>query len=62
MRSNSGKDEARNNLHDPTLRDKELGRDPLKAIPSEKTTGMGSGARKDGQKGDVTKEEDQAIR
>ena len=27
MRSNSGKDEARNNLRDPTLRDRELGRD-----------------------------------
>lgn len=27
MRSNSGKDEARNNLHDPTLRESELGRD-----------------------------------
>ena len=26
MRSNSGRDEARNNLHDPTLRDRELGR------------------------------------
>ena len=26
MRSNSGKDESRNNLHDPTIRDKELGR------------------------------------
>jgi hypothetical protein len=26
MRSNSGKDESRNNLRDPTLRDKELGR------------------------------------
>jgi len=26
MRSNSGKDEGRNNLHDPTLRDRELGR------------------------------------
>ena len=26
MRSNSGKDGARNNLHDPTLRDRELGR------------------------------------
>ena len=24
MRSNSGTDEARNNLHDPTLRDREL--------------------------------------
>jgi len=27
MRSNSGKDESRNNLHDPTLRDRELGSD-----------------------------------
>ena len=26
MRSNSGKDEARDNLHDPTLRDRDLGR------------------------------------
>ena len=26
MRSNSGKDEGRDNLHDPTLRDRELGR------------------------------------
>jgi hypothetical protein len=26
MRSNSGKNEARNNLHDSTLRDRELGR------------------------------------
>ena len=26
MRSNSGKDDGRNNLHDPTLRDRELGR------------------------------------
>jgi len=26
MRSNSGKDEARNSLHDPTLRDQEPGR------------------------------------
>jgi len=26
MRSNSGKDEARNNLHDPTLRDRDLKR------------------------------------
>jgi hypothetical protein len=26
MRSNSGKDESRDNLHDPTLRDRELGR------------------------------------
>jgi hypothetical protein len=26
MRSNSGKDEARNNLRDPTLRDESMGR------------------------------------
>ncbi|MFL6752195.1 MAG: hypothetical protein ACJ8D5_02915 [Sphingomicrobium sp.] len=26
MRSNSGKDESRNNLRDPTLRDRSLGR------------------------------------
>ena len=26
MRSNSGTDKARNNLHDPTLRDRDLGR------------------------------------
>jgi hypothetical protein len=26
MRSNSGKDENRNNMHDPTMRDRELGR------------------------------------
>jgi len=26
MRSNSGKDEVRNNLHDPTLRDRDFGR------------------------------------
>ena len=27
MRSNSGKDEARNNLHDPTMRDRSEDRD-----------------------------------
>ena len=26
MRSNSGKDEARNNMHDPTMRDSSMGR------------------------------------
>lgn len=26
MRSNSGKDEARNNMRDPTMRDRDLGR------------------------------------
>ena len=50
MRSNSGKDESRNNLRDPTLRDRELGRDvELKTKP--RTTELGSGARKQGQKG-----------
>lgn len=34
MRSNSGKDEGRDNLHDPTLRDRELGR--AKPAPSGK--------------------------
>jgi hypothetical protein len=26
MRSNSGRDESRNNMHDPTMRDREAGR------------------------------------
>jgi len=26
MRSNSGRDKSRNNMHDPTIRDRELGR------------------------------------
>ena len=50
MRSNSGKDEGRNNLHDPTLRDRDLGRDVDIKKPAA-TTQMGSGARKSGQKG-----------
>ena len=50
MRSNSGKDEGRNNLHDPTLRDRDLSRDIDVKTPSQ-TTRMGSGARKSGQKG-----------
>jgi hypothetical protein len=50
MRSNSGKDEARNNLHDPTMRDRELGRD-VERKQSTETTEMGSNARKSGQKG-----------
>jgi len=36
MRSNSGKDESRNNLKDPTLRDRELGRDVGKPIIGRK--------------------------
>ena len=50
MRSNSGKDEGRNNLRDPTLRDRELGRVPA-AKGKAKTTEMGSHARKTGQRG-----------
>jgi len=26
MRSNSGRDKARNNMHDPTMRDRDMGR------------------------------------
>ena len=51
MRSNSGKDESRNNLHDPTLRGRELGRD-LPRKKESRTAEMGSGARKSGQRGD----------
>ena len=52
MRSNSGQDESRNNLRDPTLR--ESGRTRTKRPPSGKTatTQMGSGARKFGQRGE----------
>jgi hypothetical protein len=31
MRSNSGKDKSRNNLHDPTMRDRDLGRTNFKS-------------------------------
>ena len=31
MRSNSGNDESRNNLHDPTLRDRSMGRGGAKS-------------------------------
>ena len=51
MRSNSGKDESRNNLHDPTLRDRELGRD-TDSKQRQRTTEMGSDSRKQGQKGE----------
>lgn len=51
MRSNSGRDESRNNLKDPTLRDRELGRG-VAAGTRPRTTKLGSNARKDGQKGD----------
>ena len=50
MRSNSGKDESRNNLKDPTLRDRT--RKPRQAGMTGRSTGMGSNARKSGQKGE----------
>jgi hypothetical protein len=49
MRTNSGRDESRNNLRDPTLRDQERGR--KQAMMTGRTTGMGSNARKTGQRG-----------
>lgn len=53
MRSNSGKDEARNNLRDPTLRDHDKNRDkPAARAPEGETmtTGLGSNERKDNQR------------
>ncbi|HZU50496.1 MAG TPA: hypothetical protein VE968_01330 [Sphingomicrobium sp.] len=48
MRSNSGKDEARDNLHDPTLRDRELGRDETKSSAKKPTAPADHrGGRKD---------------
>ena len=35
MRSNSGTDKARNNLHDPTMRDRDLGRDKTAPSPGK---------------------------
>jgi hypothetical protein len=52
MRSNSGRDEARNNIHDPTVRDRSMGRDAKKSLLRGRTGEMGSSARKKGQKGD----------
>jgi hypothetical protein len=49
MRSNSGRDESRNNMRDPTMRDRQ--KEPEKASISGRTTEMGSHARKTGQKG-----------
>jgi hypothetical protein len=49
MRSNSGKDESRNNLRDPTLRDHD--RERKHATMSGRSTAMGSNARKTGQRG-----------
>ena len=53
MRSNSGSDKGRNNMHDPTTRDRELGRDvELDQGHRTRTTEMGSHARQKGRKGD----------
>jgi hypothetical protein len=51
MRSNSGRDESRNNMRDPTVRDRSLGRDIKKDVLHGRTTEMGSAARKRGHKG-----------
>lgn len=51
MRSNSGRDESRNTLRDPTLRERDLGRDLEKEPVAGRTPEMGSNARKTGQKG-----------
>jgi hypothetical protein len=51
MRSNSGKDESRNNLRDPTLRDRENKRTTKTSSSGAKTSELGSGARKSGQRG-----------
>jgi hypothetical protein len=52
MRSNSGKDESRNNLRDPTLRDRPPKRTAKTSSSGSKTSEMGSGARKSGQRGE----------
>ena len=49
MRSNSGKGESRNNLRDPTLRDRKL--ESRQAHLTGRSTGLGSNARKTGQRG-----------
>jgi hypothetical protein len=56
MRSNSGQDESRNNLRDPTLRDSENTRAMKAKRGAGRTSEMGSHARKTGQDGDVRNE------
>jgi hypothetical protein len=51
MRSNSGRDESRNNLRDPTLRDRENQRPAKAKGPGARTSELGSGARKSGLRG-----------
>ena len=50
IRSNSGTDEARNNLRDPTVGGRELERE-IERKQQTRTTEMGSDARNSGQKG-----------
>jgi hypothetical protein len=52
MRSNSRQDESRNNLRDPTLRDRENKRPAKTKSSGASTSEMGSGARKSGQRGE----------
>ena len=52
MRSNSGKDESRNNLRDPTLRDRSPKRTAKTSSSGSRTSEMGSGARKSDQRGE----------
>ena len=49
MRSNSGNDQSRNNLRDPTLRDRE--KKPAVAKAKARTAELGSAAHKSGQRG-----------
>lgn len=46
VRSNSGKGESRNNLHDPTLREHPHMRITRALAKKGKTTGLGSASRK----------------
>lgn len=56
MRSNSGKDEGRSNLRDPTLRDHPGTRAMKSRRGAGRTAEMGSNARKSGQRGAFRKE------
>jgi hypothetical protein len=49
MRSHSGTDKARNNMRDPTIRERQMA--PKKAATTGRSTEMGSNARKTGQQG-----------
>ncbi|NUT01363.1 MAG: hypothetical protein HOP96_10335 [Sphingomonas sp.] len=49
MRTHSGRDKARNNMQDPTIRERQS--KPKKASITGRTAEMGSRARKTGQKG-----------